>query len=412
MMKMLKKILKKECKRERNNKEINKEADDSNNEKASNDKTSLEERLIAKYPKIMSRDPKRQGRFLCLPCEKSESKFSSGLWNNCEPHILRSQQHAIITKKLGLTIEGDEIEPSNNNSQDAPKITEANQTNHESQSPFIHEELDFMLTKFVLEYRLPFSMAKPLNDLIKFISTNYSLACISEHSTSRETITNITKVIGKTLKSDLLQDLRSSPFSLSVDSSSDIHGNTFFAICARFLDDDHDRPLVKLLQIIPITVSSTGETLFTKIQEGILKEKEINQNFMGIASDDGKNMTGSNLGLAKRLKDQYTHIANVKDISHAWNNILKKGLKAIPSYLMDIITGISSHFHSSTHRCSVLRLILIEKKIKPLEILHIVKTRWLTLRDALDIYHQVQSETSVQIVRLEEMGLSTWQVTS
>eukprot|EP01114_Cavostelium_apophysatum_P002845 TRINITY_DN1253_c0_g3_i1.p1 TRINITY_DN1253_c0_g3~~TRINITY_DN1253_c0_g3_i1.p1 ORF type:complete len:1241 (+),score=361.47 TRINITY_DN1253_c0_g3_i1:25-3723(+) len=33
-----------------------------------------------------------------------------------------------------------------------------------------------------------------------------------------------------------------------------------------------------------------------------------------------------------------------------------------------------------------------------------------TLRDALDIYHQVQSETTVQIIKLEKMGLSPWQI--
>ena len=47
---------------------------------------------------------------------------------------------------------------------------------------------------------------------------------------------------------------------------------------------------------------------------------------MGLATDDGKNMTGTNTGLAKHLKDKYSHIINVKDISHAFNNVLKKSL--------------------------------------------------------------------------------------
>lgn len=32
-----------------------------------------------------------------------------------------------------------------------------------------------------------------------------------------------------------------------------------------------------------------------------------------------------------------------------------------------------------------------------------------TLRDALDIYHQIQSEITVRIIKLEKMGLSPWQ---
>ena len=32
-----------------------------------------------------------------------------------------------------------------------------------------------------------------------------------------------------------------------------------------------------------------------------------------------------------------------------------------------------------------------------------------TLRDALDIYHQVQSEVTVRVIKLEKLGLSPWQ---
>ncbi len=33
-----------------------------------------------------------------------------------------------------------------------------------------------------------------------------------------------------------------------------------------------------------------------------------------------------------------------------------------------------------------------------------------TLRDALDVYHQTRSETTVQIIRLEKLGLDPWQL--
>ena len=74
----------------------------------------------------------------------------------------------------------------------------------------------------------------------------------------------------------------------------------------------------------------------------------------------------------------------MNDISHAFNNVLKKSLKAIPPEIMKIINGISSHFHYSTQRSSMLREVLIEEKMKPLEILHIATTRWLSLRDNLE----------------------------
>jgi predicted lysophospholipase L1 biosynthesis ABC-type transport system permease subunit len=35
-----------------------------------------------------------------------------------------------------------------------------------------------------------------------------------------------------------------------------------------------------------------------------------------------------------------------------------------------------------------------------------------TLRDSLDVTHQVQNETTVKMIKLEELGLETWEVTN
>ena len=57
--------------------------------------------------------------------------------------------------------------------------------------------------------------------------------------------------------------------------------------------------------------------MFNKIDQAILIDEDIKNNFMGLATDDGKNMTGTNTDLAKHLKDKYSR-------SHAFNNVLKK----------------------------------------------------------------------------------------
>jgi len=172
---------------------------------------------------------------------------------------------------------------------------------------------------------------------------------------------------------------------MSLDISSDVHGHSYLAICVRFLEEDnYERPVTKLFSILPINDSSTGETLFKMISDKIFIEDDIKLNFMGIVSDDGSNMTGEEKGVAQRLKDVYTYIITFKDISHGLNNIFKKALKAIPAHVQSMIISISSHFHRSPQRCSILREILIENDMKPLEILQVSATRWLSMRDSIE----------------------------
>jgi len=105
---------------------------------------------------------------------------------------------------------------------------------------------------------------------------------------------------------------------------------------------------------------------------------------MGIATDDGENMTGRDAGVGRKLKDVYNHIVNMKNISHALNGILKKGLKVIPKDILNIINNICSHFSHSTQMRALLRQISLENQIKSLEILQLSGTRWLSLRNCLD----------------------------
>jgi hypothetical protein len=61
-----------------------------------------------------------------------------------------------------------------------------------------------------------------------------------------------------------------------VDESSDIYWKSYLAICATYFEDGNfQKPVTKLISILPITTSSTGEVLFKKIEEGILSDAEI-----------------------------------------------------------------------------------------------------------------------------------------
>jgi len=65
---------------------------------------------------------------------------------------------------------------------------------------------------------------------------------------SGNTETSVAKSISDTLKKNLYSKLSDSPFSLSMDSSSDVNEHTYLTICAKYLDPENlETPSTKLL---------------------------------------------------------------------------------------------------------------------------------------------------------------------
>ena len=327
---------------------------------------------------VVIRDKDDDKRYFCTLCQ------SSGLWHNRQGHINtkghKEAQAEQILKKSKEGLSRDIIEPEN------PQNNVVQDTSNliETLTPETKAELDLSYSRFILQYRLPFNLVSPINTFTKQICRTYSNNVLKDYKVSRKTVTGASQVVSKTLKEDLHNALLTSPFSLSVDCTSDSHGNEFFAICARYLEEDNvNRPVTKLLSVLPLTTSFTGETLYTKIMEEILYDDEIRSNFVGIVTDDGGNMTGCNVGISTRLKKVFQHIIDMKDISHGLHNVFKKAYEMINLDIRNIVTGISSHFHSSSKASGLLKETLIAINMEPLEILHQSMTRFLSMRNCI-----------------------------
>ena len=342
-------------------------------------KKTLEEQLLESHEGIITKHQTDPSKYLCIICNDQKSPFFVGLWHNCKEH-LESQSHKrafaryneVEGKKAGQQVESECS--SNCLELDIQELT-----------PIIKEELELTYAKFLLQYRLPFSIVGPLNAFLQQLNSNYSSEILQEFSINRNTITHATASICETLKNNVFQEMRSVPFSLSLDISSDAHNNSYLAVCMKHMEADHsDRPVTKLISILPITTSSTGKTIFDMLANKVFAKEEVKQNCMGIVTDDGSNMTGVEKGVSARLKEICPHIVEMKDISHSLNNVFKKGLDVIPKDILDIIRNICSHFHRSTQRAALLRQIILENGGRPLEIINMVKTRWLSMRDSLE----------------------------
>jgi len=356
------------------------------NERASSQNTkkkTVKEQVLEENNDIIVQHISEEDDFWCKACHFVNSPYYSGLWHNCKAHLSRSSHIEAVKKYL----ERNEVATTKEDKDSGKQSPKEKEINNQDQilTPTIKAELDLIYSQFILQKRLPFSLANSIHQLTQQISSKYSENVLEEYKIGRKTITSAAVSISETLKDDLFQKLKCSPFSLSFDASSDMHGHTYLAVCARFIEsDNYDRPTVRLISVLPITISSTGETLYNLILKNVLISEDIRANFLGVATDDGKNMTGKDLGAASRLKTTFPHIFTFKDISHIFDNALKKGLLAIPTNIKNLITDIITHFSHSTQKSSLLMQVLQEMGMKPLEILKLSKTRWLSWGNCIE----------------------------
>ena len=354
--------------------------------KKSSKKGTAEDKLIDEGDDMIRHHPKDQGKFLCTLCHKYGSTYHTGLWHNRKDHQT-SQSHKKCEEKArdDLIEHEQEAEAPSNGNDKTTQNNESKATASIELTPVVKAELDLTYTKFLVQYRLPLSMAGPLNKFTQQVSLEYPPNILRDYTVNRQIVTKASNIVCDTLKADMYYAMKNSPFSISIDTSSDVHGHTYLAICIRYLEENNfERPVTKLFSILPITDSSTGETISNKIMTQIFVNDDVKLNLMGIVTDDGPNMTGCDQGVSQRLKDVCKHIVIFKDISHGLNNIFKKALKAIPAKIPGIVKSICTHFHRSIQRTALLKQILIDKNMKSLEILNMTDTRWLSIRDSIE----------------------------
>ena len=196
-------------------------------------------------------------------------------------------------------------------------------------------EINFLCTKFLLENRLPFSTITALQSFLKVMSQNFKPDTIQAFTTSRQTVTKVTKSISQSIRKKLFSQLKCSPFSLSIDPGSDLYGSAYLSVSARFIDSESPEEVVtRFLSIIPITTESTGLTLFNHICTNILYDPEVENNFVGICSDDAPNLMGVDQGACYRLqKKNFLELSLSKILAIYITKSLRKLLKVFQKRL-------------------------------------------------------------------------------
>ena len=256
------------------------------------------------------------------------------------------------------------------------------------------EYLEFI--SYCLAQRLSFLQISKVGAFLKEMfsrAEESKLNFFSNHTFNKDVISNIsTDCFGKHLVNKIYHDISNNRYSISIDNCT-VAGENICAIKARYatnlpernssqLNQIHD----KIISIRKLNESCDAYTLMRIVEENVFNnnEKKLAHNLIGIASDRGSALVGSDNGLARLLENALPQrIIHVPDPCHSFNLIIRHSLELLSPKVKQFISDIHSYF-SSPQRKEKLKQVQRENQLKVLCPKKFVKTRWLSLGESLE----------------------------
>ena len=247
--------------------------------------------ILDEHPHLKKyiKDHRDEYKFMCLACEKKKNPGAYGFYDHLIVHL--------ETEKHKLAVEDDPKE--------IDEAIMAIQCFRKKKKKVVKvdnskiEEARVDLTLFILKHELPFSLSSSLTDLMRNQIIKYGEDVVKQVTLSDKTAATIAReTLCKSVKEELFHDLEENLFSLSFDGGSDDFGPSYLCTHVRYIKEG--QYFNRMLSLNEIGNSYTGEALFNifmNVFEGS-KEELLKKNLVGVCTDEGSNMSGTEKGLS------------------------------------------------------------------------------------------------------------------
>lgn len=317
-----------------------------------------------KYRQFLQKSKKGLHHVLCTYCNTDISIAASGS-GDIDKHM-KTQLH----KKKAI---GANYQPSVSN---MPEMLIRQKLDDDV------KDAEIKLTLFLIEHNIAFNNADHLCALIKRVASNPKVA--EKLTLGRTKATALcTNVIGQHSKTELIEILKHTKFSVLIDECTDVSGLKHLCLVVRYFDKSLKRITDQFLDLIEIS-DADAETLHTIITKcftdyGI----DINKNLIGFGSDGASVMCGHKNSVASRLmKDPGVYY--MKCICHTFNLIASEACEELPRNTEELIRDIYNYIQTSPKRTATFHHVQQLHGIKPYKLLRNCATRWLSIQPAVN----------------------------
>ena len=229
---------------------------------------------------------------------------------------------------------------------------------------------------------LSLNLSNEVNQFFKLMFSDSKIAS-NLYLERRKTRNVITEKIDPFFQKNLLDYLKSSYFSLAIDTSTDLSKHNIMILNVTYLNHESKKICTNVYRIKENSdCTSDG---FKDLIIKLLNEDKIPlHNIISLMSDGANVMSSDENGLYGKLKDKIQSLFYVGCLCHKLNLVITHALEELKVNIVEILKRISSHFNYSykeTHLLEGMEEICgFEKTLK---IITLSNTRWFSILGVL-----------------------------
>ena len=237
------------------------------------------------------------------------------------------------------------------------------------------------LVSFMAEHSLPFTLAPQLIRLAQELSKDSR--CLQSMSMARTTASyKLRDGLASSLFDDIVEDLKSSFFSLNVDECMSNAHEKIFSMIVSYFSEELQRVVVHHYNSHPFVIVNAAN-LFNHVKSTLLRNGIPFNNLISNLSDSTNYMRGKISGFETLLRKEVPHLLNIDgDTCHHAHNSVKKFIAPFGRYIEQLLTDIRTDMQWSTDLRQYLAEICEFLNIPYQMPADRVEHRWLSVYDA------------------------------
>ncbi|XP_072173823.1 uncharacterized protein [Diadema setosum] len=297
----------------------------------------------------------------CTVCSV-DFNISHGGINDIQKHI-KSNKHQDQSKVRANTLPISKFFPSNSGDHNV-----------------IQAETQF--TEFIIEHNLPLAVADHASRLFRKMFPDSDIA--KKYGCGRTKTSYIVETLAMDTKQNIVEVLRTHPFSMSTDGSTDYEDVKLYPICVRFCDPSTGKVKSVIFSLEECDKPSTGENIF-KILEKELDKHEIPwKNVVCFSADNASVMLGKVKGVAAYLQRRAPSVFIAGCPCHLMHLAAGKAAKQLPVQVDELLIDIFYFLEKSSKRKQKFKSFQRKAGVPEHKIVKHVSTRWLSLGHCIE----------------------------
>ncbi|KAE8745970.1 hypothetical protein FOCC_FOCC007332 [Frankliniella occidentalis] len=300
----------------------------------------------------------------CLPCN---AKFSAGKSD--------AEKHARGSKHIGLVEGIKNVRPIN--------LVFGAPTKQQKLDTEV-KKAEISLAAFFTEHNIAIMIADHLVQLVKKIFHDSEIA--KKLTLDRTKCTAVVKnVLAKTEKEEIVQDLKTVPFSVLVDESTDVGNIKNMCVLTKYVSPNTGRVCTPLLEMIELDAKDcSAENMYGKFKNVLCEQYEVPiTNCIGMGTDHASVMIGQHNSFYSRLKADSPALVLMDCICHSSHLAAAAACKRLPAFVTTNIRRAVSYVSGSPKRTAILEEFQEFYSQEQRKLVSISQTRWLVMHSCV-----------------------------